>query len=134
MSDEQTAQRFIEALRVLERERDSAPIAGMFGADSDVGNIVTRREFRGAKGAREFWETYRGTFGEMESSFHNVIVGDGSAALEWSTSGTSVSGDPIAYDGVSILEIADGQIMRFRAYFDPGGLGHQMEAGARAEG
>ena len=133
MSDAEMTERFIGALHALERERDLDPITGLFGPDSTVGNIVSPREFRGPEGAREFWEAYRGTFGEMDSSFRNVIVGDGRAALEWETTGTSADGDPVAYAGVSILEMADGQISRFRAYFDPSDLGHQMEAsGARS--
>ena len=128
MSDAETTERFIETLHALERERDLDAITGLFGAESDIGNIVSPREFRGPEGAREFWEAYRGTFGEMESSFRNVIVSDGRAALEWETTGTSADGEPIAYAGVSILEMADGQISRFRAYFDPSDLGHQMEA------
>jgi ketosteroid isomerase-like protein len=31
------------------------------------------------------------------------------------------------YEGVSILEMADGKITRFHAYFDPHALGLQVE-------
>jgi ketosteroid isomerase-like protein len=84
------------------------------------------------EGARAFWEAYRDTFGEVASSFRNVIVNDGRAALEWTTTGTSAAGAPISYEGVSILEMADGKITSFRAYFDPHDLGRQMEQGAEA--
>ena len=76
--------------------------------------------------AREFWEAYRHWFGGIESTLRNVIVSDCRAALECTTTGSSASGDPIAYDGVSILEMTNGRITRCRAYFDPGGLGEQM--------
>ena len=38
-------------------------------------------------------------------------------ALEWTTEGTS-NGNLVSYDGVSILEIEDGKVRRFMAYFD----------------
>jgi ketosteroid isomerase-like protein len=66
----------------------------------------------------------------VTSTFRNVIVSDGRAALEWTTTGTSSAGDPIAYEGVSILEMADAKITRFRTYFDAHDLGRQMEQGA----
>jgi limonene-1,2-epoxide hydrolase len=127
MSEATTEQQFIDALQVLERDRDPTQMISLFTENSEVGNVVSSREFSGSEGARAFWETYRNTFGEVASSFRNVIVGDGRAALEWTTTGTSPTGAPIAYEGVSILEMADGKITRFRAYFDPHDLGHQIE-------
>ena len=132
MTEAATAQRFIDALHELERDRDSTQMMSLFTENSEIGNIVTSREFSGSAGARAFWETYRNTFGEVASSFRNVIVSDGRAALEWTTTGTSPAGAPIAYEGVSILEMADGKITRFRAYFDPHDLGHQIEQPAQA--
>ena len=66
---------------------------------------------------REFWTSYRGTFGQMKSEFRNVFATEEGAALEWTTTGTS-NGDSVSYDGVSILEFEDGQVRRFMAYFD----------------
>jgi ketosteroid isomerase-like protein len=132
IGDAETTRQFIEALQVLERDRDSTGISSLFTENSEVGNIVSSRDFIGLEGAREFWETYRETFGEVTSSFRNAIVSDGRAALEWTTTGTSSAGAPIAYEGVSILEMADGKITRFRAYFDAHDLGRQMEQGAEA--
>ena len=127
MVDTDLTQQFIEALAALERQRDAERITELFGPESEVGNIVSPRQFSGAEGAREFWEAYRDTFGEVASTFRNVIVSDGRAALEWTTTGTSAAGAPISYVGVSILEMADGKITRFHAYFDPHDLGLQME-------
>jgi ketosteroid isomerase-like protein len=130
MAEAELTQQFIEALRVLERDSDPTAMLGLFMENSEAGNIVSTREFIGVEGVREFWETYRASFGEVDSTFRNVIVGNGRAALEWTTTGTSPAGTPIAYEGVSILEMADGKITRFRAYFDPHDLGRQMEQGA----
>jgi ketosteroid isomerase-like protein len=130
MAEAETTRQFIDALQVLERDRDPTGITNLFTENSEVGNIVSSRDFIGLAGAREFWETYRDTFGEVASTFRNVIVSDGRAALEWTTMGTSAAGAPISYEGVSILEMADGKITRFCAYFDPRDLGLQIEQGA----
>lgn len=134
MSDAERTQAFIDALNTLERDRDVEPIARLFAAESEIGNIVSPRRFSGVDGAREFWRAYRATFGDMQSEFRNVIEDDRRAALEWKTTGTSIQGDSITYAGVSILEFADGQISRFWAYFDPGDLGRQMEQGGPDRG
>ena len=127
MVDTDVTQQFIDALAALEHQRNVEPITALFAQDSEVGNIVSPRQFSGVEGARAFWEAYRDTFGEVASTFRNVIVSNGRAALEWTTTGTSATGAPISYEGVSILEIADGKITRFRAYFDPHDLGLQIE-------
>lgn len=127
MVDTDVTQQFIDALAALERERDVERITALFAPESDVGNIVSPRQFSGVEGARAFWKAYRETFSEVASSFRNVIVSDDRAALEWTTTGTSVAGAPISYEGVSILEMGDNKITRFRAYFDPHDLGLQIE-------
>jgi ketosteroid isomerase-like protein len=131
MVDMDVTQQFIDGLAVLERERNAERITALFGPESEVGTIVSPRQFSGVEGAHAFWETYRNTFGEVASTFRNVIVSDGRAVLEWTTTGTSAAGAPISYEGVSILEMADGKITRFRAYFDPHDLGLQIEKTSR---
>lgn len=123
----EVADRFIEALRRLESDRELDPIVGTYSDDCEVGNIIAPERFHGPGGARRFWTEYRETFGEMRSEFRNIIAADGCAALEWTTSGTSAGGDPIEYDGVSILEVDGDKISRFRAYFNPRQLGRQIE-------
>ena len=74
---------------------------------------------------REFWSSYRSTFGEMRSEFRNVFATQERAALEWTTQGTS-NGNSVAYDGVSILEIEGAKVRRFMAYFDTRDLAPQV--------
>ena len=127
MVDTDVTQQFIDALAALERERNAERITALFRPECEIGNIVSPRQFSGVEGARAFWEAYRDTFGEVASTFRNVIVSNGRAALEWTTTGTSAAGAPISYEGMSILEMAEGKITRFRAYFDPHDLGLQIE-------
>ena len=112
------ARQFIDPLRVLERDCHPTELIGLFSENSEAGYIVSSREFSGSESARASWETSRNTFGEVNSSFRNVIVSGGRAAPEWTTTGTSPAGAPLAYGGVNILEMAVGKITPFRACFD----------------
>ena len=122
---EKTAKQFIDALHKLESDRDLETIVGLFSEDCEIGNVVTEDKDIGVK---EFWTSYRESFGEVESTFRNEIITDDVTALEWTTSGTSGEGHEFEYDGVSILEIEADKITRFHAYFDPNKLGKQIVA------
>ncbi len=123
---EEVARKFIEALRTLEETQDVEPLAALYTDNAATGNVIALDRFRGQQGAREFWAEYRGTFEAAKSTFRNVIVGDGSAALEWVTEGTSFDGQPFHYAGVTILEIEGDRVSRSSAYFDPRALGQQI--------
>ena len=115
----EVADRFVEALRKLEEARNIDALVEIHTEDCDVGNVAVPRTFSGHDGLREFWKGYRDTFGEMKSEFRNVFADEaGHAALEWTTTGDA-NGKDVSYDGVSLLEIGDGKVSRFRAYFDP---------------
>jgi limonene-1,2-epoxide hydrolase len=118
--------RFVEALWKLEEDRDVEALVEIHTEDCDVGNVAVPRTFSGHDGLREFWTGYRDTFGEMRSEFRNVFADDsGHAALEWNTSGDA-NGNEVSYDGVSLLEIEQGKVTRFRAYFDPRTVNEQV--------
>jgi ketosteroid isomerase-like protein len=122
----EVADRFVEALRKLEEDRDVEALVEIHTEDCDVGNVAVPRTFSGHDGLREFWTSYRDTFGEMRSEFRNVFADDaGHAALEWNTSGDA-NGNDVSYDGVSLLEIEEGRVSRFRAYFDPRSVSGQV--------
>ena len=123
------ADRFIESLNTLEADRNAQPIAELFTAEAEVGNVIAPEKFHGVEGARDFWTKYRDTFETMKSTFRNKITGDGQVALEWNTEGTSARGHKFQYSGVSILEVEGEKIKRFRAYFDAAALGRQIEDG-----
>jgi limonene-1,2-epoxide hydrolase len=124
---EHVSEQFVEALGKLEAGREVEAIVGIFSDNCEVGNIISPEKFHGREGARKFRTKYRDTFGEVRSTFRNVITTDGHAALEWTTEGASSGCEPIRYDGVSILETEGARIVRFRAYFDAGDLGRQVQ-------
>jgi limonene-1,2-epoxide hydrolase len=121
----EVADNFVEALHRLEEDRDVEALVEIHTKDCEVGNVSVRETFRGHEGLREFWTNYRNTFGEMKSTFRNVFATENRAALEWTTEGTS-DGDDVSYDGMSILEIEDGKVRRFMAYFDTRALTPQV--------
>lgn len=82
---------------------------------------MTRREFSGADGTREFWREYRELFSDVTSEYRNQVVDAAAAVLEWRTTGTAAEGEDVDYEGVSVLEVRDGAIQRFWAYFDLAG-------------
>ena len=121
----EVADGFVEALRKLEENREVEALVEIHTEDCEVGNVAVSETFKGHDGLREFWTSYRSTFGEMRSEFRNVFVTEEGAALEWTTEGTS-NGDSVSYAGVSILEVEDGKVRRFMAYFDPRALTPQV--------
>ncbi len=121
----EVADSFVEALRRLEEDEDVEPLVEIHAEDCEVGNVSVPETFRGHDGLREFWTSYRGTFGEMRSEFRNVFATEEGAALEWTTQGAS-NGDAVSYDGVSILEIEGSKVRRFMAYFDTRRLTNQV--------
>lgn len=123
------AQQFIDALHRLEAERDVDTIVNLFSDDCEIGNVVTEDKNISPK---DFWQSYRENFGEVNSEFRNQIVAGDTIALEWTTTGTSGAGNEVKYDGVSIIETSGDRITRFHAYFDPNKLGKQMEAAANS--
>src|SRR5215208_6797678 len=121
----EVADHFVEALHKLEEDREVEALVEIHTEDCEVGNVSVRGTFRGHQGLREFWMSYRSTFGHMKSDFRNVFATEEGVALEWTTQGTS-NGDSVAYDGVSILEIEGGKVHRFMAYFDTRDLTPQV--------
>lgn len=125
MSDK-VAQQFIEALWALEETKDAGPLTALYTQNASIGNVLAPDQYQGPDGARTFWTEYRGTFDSAKSEFRNVIASGGSAALEWTTKGTSFTGSPLEYSGVTILEIDGDKVTRSSAYFNPASLGRQL--------
>lgn len=120
------SEKFIEALSSLEANGEVEDIVALFSDDCEVGNVTLTNNLSGTEGAREFWTNYRKTFKDIKSEFKNKLAADGTAALEWITTGSSATGHEINYEGVSILETDGEKISRFYAYFNPAKLGDQI--------
>ncbi len=120
------AREFLTALAALEGERELDPLAALFADDAELRTSALSQTFTGPDGAREFWRSYRETFGDMASTYDTQLADDGAVMLEWETTGDAADGQRIRYRGVSVLRVADGRIRAFRAYFDPAALVRQL--------
>lgn len=111
-----TAERFMAALQAFEADGNADQLAALFHDDAECTNLVHAE--RGRDGVRKFWAAYRQAFQNIRSTFSATLFADGGAALEWSSEGALADGAPIAYRGVSVLEIDGDRVRRFRTYYD----------------
>ncbi|HEY0604983.1 MAG TPA: nuclear transport factor 2 family protein [Herpetosiphonaceae bacterium] len=131
---QQLAQQFIDALHALEQgdAGNVDQLAGMYSDDARLVNAALKlagQERTGQDGARQFWTEYRRTFGEAHSDFYQVTVNEQAAGLFWTTKGTGNDGQPMEYDGVSLLVFDDqGKIKLFRGYYDTRELSREVGA------
>jgi ketosteroid isomerase-like protein len=91
----------------------------LFDDTAEVSGPTDRAPHHGRDGARRFWRMYRDSFDEIHSEFEKIVEGrDGTIMLEWTSRGILATGTPVTYRGVSVAEIPDGRVTRFRTYFD----------------
>lgn len=115
----QHALSFIDQLRRLEDGDPSAveALAGLFAENAFLRNPIV--EHGGREQIAAFWRTYRASFGTVQSSFSHITTDDHCAGLFWRSTGTGAHGQPVDYDGVTLLEFDEsGKITRFHGYFD----------------
>ena len=110
------ADTFAKALQQAEESRDPGPLVRLFAEDAELSNYTHRES--GAEGARRFWSLYLDQFDEIRSSFSRLIEAEGQAALVWRSEGRLKGGQPIAYSGVSVLELDGDRVRRFETYYD----------------
>lgn len=111
-------QKFVNALGELHSSDDVEPLVALFTDDATLNKAGMPHGQSGKDGARTFWEQYRRVFGDIDSTFHNVVTGDGIAFLEWTSTGTLSNGSAFSYDGVSVLESGGDEIEAFRTFYD----------------
>jgi ketosteroid isomerase-like protein len=113
-----TAERFMKGLQEMEARKDPTLLAAIFAEGAELSNAARATTFRGRDGAKEFWREYLSVFDHVHSEFTRVIEQGPRAALEWRSEAVLTSGEPITYTGVSLIEVSDGLVTRFRTYYD----------------
>lgn len=114
----ETAEKFMQTLQQIEGNKNVEPLVSLFTEDAQLSNLATQSPLQGKDGARQFWQKYLSVFQQIHSKFTNVVESNGSAVLEWISEGTLTSGEPLKYQGVSIIETVDGKVQCFRTYYD----------------
>ena len=117
---------FMRVLQQFEATGELEPLLSLFDEDAEALNLGRTEPARGTDQVEGFWRDYRSIFRAVRSEFTHVIEGKDGAVLEWISRGTLLSGEPVEYKGVSVLETGGDRIRRFRTYYDsavflPGG-------------
>ena len=118
------AELFITELHCIE-DGDAAGInriVDMFSDSAELANPIIERNGSGRTGRdqiADFWREYSAAFQHIHSEFFDITASDHSAGLFWRSTGTNATGQPLEYEGVSLLELDDtGKIARFKGFFD----------------
>ncbi len=112
------AERFMHTLQQIEDSGDVEPLVAMFTEDAELVNLAMTEPLKGHDGARRFWQKYLSVFERIHSQFTHVVEGDRAAVLEWISEGALSNGEPVKYRGVSVIEIDNDRVCRFRTYYD----------------
>ncbi len=113
------AQQFADALTRLETDGDLDPFLAQFADEVELFRPELGGQEQGADGARRFWRAYLGQFDQVGSTFRRLADGAALSELEWLSEGRLMSGRPISYAGVSLLEHnSEGKVARFATYYD----------------
>lgn len=135
---EQRARSFMEALLALERgsEADVAGLTALFADDAELHNSaldLRHGAIAGRDRIAEFWAEYKRQLGGARTRFEEVMTGEDTAGLFWTTEGEDSRGGPINYHGCSLLRFDErGRVAYFRGYYDTRQL--QLRAGGRGAG
>jgi ketosteroid isomerase-like protein len=122
--------RFMDALKAAEETGGLDELLPLFADDAALGKLGVDHDDLGPGGAERFWRGYLDAFGDVRSTFRNVIEADGAASLEWVSEGTLPDGRPIRYHGVSLLAFDGDAIRRFQTYYDSAALAGPIAAAA----
>ena len=124
-----TARRFIAALRMVEQRRDLEPMVELFTDEAELSRLDGQDARRGPDGAREFWTEFRESFDEIKSTVVHATEGENAVALEWHAEGTLPGGQDFSCTGVSVVDIDGARVTGFRTYYDSAAFVAEPAAG-----
>lgn len=112
------ASHFMQTLQQIEKTGEVEPLVDLFADDAELINLTMLEPLKGKEGAHQFWHKYLSVFDRIHSEFTNVAESNSTSVLEWVSKGTLSTSEEITYRGVSVLEFDNGQVQRFRTYYD----------------
>lgn len=107
----------MQALQQAEQTGNVDALVALHAPDVTLRNLTTQT-WEGQDGARAFWEAYLSAFDRIRSEFTRSQENDGLGVMEWEATGQVKGGHELAYRGVSLIDIEDGQVKTFRTYYD----------------
>ena len=112
------ADRFMQALQAAEKTGELDGLAELFSDQAELKRLTGAAPATGQGGARQFWQEYLGSFRRIRSEFTNVIECGRTVVLEWVSEAEPQTGPAFHYEGVSVLEVDQDRVQRFRTYYD----------------
>lgn len=109
---------FMHTLQQTEETGNVEPLVALFSEDAELINLAMSEPLKGQDGVRQFWQKYLSVFERIHSKFTHVVESDDTAFLEWISEGALSTSEPVQYRGISVLETNNGQVHRFRTYYD----------------
>jgi limonene-1,2-epoxide hydrolase len=113
-----TARRFVDALRSVEDDGDTDPMAALATDDTRWTSSGAAHSQQGPDGAQTFWEAYRRAYADITSHFTTVTETDSRAVLEWVSTGHHHDGQPVRYVGATMIDLDGDTVGEVRLYFD----------------
>ena len=117
MASEMT-ERFMRTLQEMEQSGDIRAMVELFNERAELHRLTGDENAAGREGAEKFWQEYLSAFQKIRSRFTNVIENGSTAVMEWVSKAEPETAEPFEYEGVSIIEVEDGKVTRFRTYYD----------------
>lgn len=97
--------------------QDVDALAQLFTVDGEL--IVPGQCWRGQERIREEVTHFKQRYSDVKIDIHRIIVGANQAAVEWHYEDTEkATGRRNKADDVIVVDFRDGQISRWREYFD----------------
>lgn len=112
------AERFMRTLQEMEQSKDTRAMVDLFSESADLHRLTGDENAKGREGAQKFWQEYLSAFQKVTSRFTNVIETDNTAVMEWIAKAEPETAEPFEYEGVSIIQVENGKVSRFRTYYD----------------
>ena len=117
MASEMT-ERFMRTLQEMEQSGDTRAMVDLFTDGAELHRLTGDANAAGREGVQKFWQEYLSAFQKIRSRFTNVIETGSTAVMEWVSTAEPESAEPFEYEGVSIIEVENGKVTRFRTYYD----------------
>ena len=117
MASEMT-ERFMRTLQEMEQSGDTRAMVDLFTEGAELHRLTGDENAAGREGVQKFWQEYLSAFQKIRSRFTNVIEADNTAVMEWVSRAEPKTAEPFEYEGVSIIEVENGKVARFRTYYD----------------
>lgn len=117
MASEMT-ERFMRALQEMEQSGNVRGMVDLFSEGAELQRMTGDTHNGGRQGTEKFWQEYLATARKIRTRFTNVIEDGSTAVMEWVSRAEPETAEPFEYEGVSIIEVADGKVNRFRTYYD----------------